>query len=433
MKNRFGVRKKQRGTVAIMVGLLLIPLIGFLGIVIDLGHLYVRKTELQNAADAAALAGAKQLNGSATGIDAAVASAIATAAANASDLGKTSVAISTAQIRFGPTPDGAWSDQATAQGSPIAMRFIKVDTSGIGQGTRPTWFMHIASPAQANTTATGIAVAGAVLCEGVPIFICAPATGSFKPGQAYFLGEQPGYPIGPGNIGYFDPVPPGAPSLITGTNDMRDIMCAGKTFCLPPGTYSSLTQNAFGTMARALNTRFDDYSGLPASLTPEICRPDTNVKEYPYTDLTPASKPAAWMTPPPDHQSEDDAGAVLGVHWSAVRPTGAALSGVAATPNGTYPATGTPYTQAPGSIFNQQPAVAHRPSAESGRRFITMAIVSNCGAINGSGKPVNVTGFGHFFLPVKAVGTGGNKGIYVEYIETLSTSPSSTSDIKLYR
>lgn len=433
MKFGSGLRQRQRGAIAIMVGFLIIALIGMLGIVIDLGHLYVRKTELQNAADAAALAGARQLNGQAGGISAAAASAIAIAAANASDLGKSAVAITNAQIRFGPTPDGAWSDLATAQGNPANMRFIRIDTAGIAQGTRPTWFMQVVNSALASTTATGVAVAGATLCEGQPMFICMPVSGSFIPGQSYFFGESPGYPVGPGNIGYFDPVPPGAPNLITGANEMRDIMCAGKMFCIGTGTFASLSQSAFGTMARALNTRFDDYASLPPSLTPEMCRPDTNIKEYPYTAMTTAGQPMAWMTPVPDHQSEQDAGAVLGVHWSAVQPTGAALAGVAAIPSGSYPATGTPYSQPVGSLFHQQPSVANRPAAQSGRRILTLAIVSNCGSINGSGKPVEVVGFGRFFLPVKAVGTGGNKGIYAEYIETLSSPPSSAPDIKLFR
>ncbi|MFZ2855489.1 MAG: pilus assembly protein TadG-related protein, partial [Rhodocyclaceae bacterium] len=190
-----------------MVGLTIVVLIGFLGIVIDLGHLYVRKTELQNAADAAALAGARQLDGTETGIGAAAAKAIATAAANASDLGQTPVAISNAQISFGPTPDGGWSDVATAQGSPATMNFIKVDTAGIAQGTRPTWFMPVLNAALASTTTNGVAVAGAPLCDGLPIFICPPAAG-FKPGQTYFFASTPSV------VGYFDPVPSGAPPLI---------------------------------------------------------------------------------------------------------------------------------------------------------------------------------------------------------------------------
>lgn len=433
MKSRLHLQQAQLGSVAVMVALLVVALIGMVGIVIDLSNLYVRKTELQNAADAAALAGAKQLNNSAAGIDAAVAAAIDLAAANASDFAKTSVGITATNISFGPTPDGPWSDAATAKGNPTGLSYIKVDTNGIAQGTRPTWFMPVVNSALASTTTSGVAVAGAPLCDGLPIFICTQP-GGFIPGKAYFFGESPGYPIGPGNIGYFDPVPPGAPGLIGGADDMRDVICAGKTYCLgSPVTLVNLTQNAFGTMARAINTRFDDYTSLPSKITPEICRPDSNIKEYPFTDLNPAAKPEAWMTPPPDHQSEQDTGAVLGVHWSAVLPAGAALTGVAATANAKYPATGTPYTQPPGSIYNQQPSVGHRPYAQDGRRIITMAIVSNCGAISGSGKPINVIGYGRFFLPIKAVGTGGNKGIYVEFIELISALKVSAPDIKLFR
>lgn len=54
--------RKEKGAVAILVALSLVVLIGFAGLALDLGKLYVAKTELQNAADACALAGAFELN-----------------------------------------------------------------------------------------------------------------------------------------------------------------------------------------------------------------------------------------------------------------------------------------------------------------------------------------------------------------------------------
>lgn len=51
----------QRGAVAVLVALMLIVLIGAAGIALDLGRLFVAKTELQNAADACALAAAREL------------------------------------------------------------------------------------------------------------------------------------------------------------------------------------------------------------------------------------------------------------------------------------------------------------------------------------------------------------------------------------
>lgn len=430
-------RRHEDGAVAILVALLMLVMVGLLGTVIDLGHLYVRKTELQNAADAAALAGARLMDRTAAGLDEAVHGtdgAIALAAANASDFAQTPVTLPESAVSFGPTPDGPWSALAAAKADALRMGFIRVDTTGLAQGQRPTWFMSIVDPLLASTQAAGIAVAGAAVCDGMPLFICPPASGTFVPGQSYFFGESPGYPIGPGNIGYFDPVPPGSRGMISGNDDMRNAICAGRTYCLQaPMSFTSLTQNAFGTMARAINTRFDDFASLPTKLTPEICRPDTNVREYRYTDLSPAGRPMAWMTPVPDRQSEQDSGATLGVHWSAVRPAGSALAGVPASANATYPASGTPYGQTAGSVFHAAPSPASRSAALDGRRIITMAIASNCGAINGAGKPVQVTGFGRFFLPVRAVGTGGRKGIYVEYIETVSALRASVPDIKLFR
>ncbi|WP_438854774.1 pilus assembly protein TadG-related protein [Agromyces sp. M3QZ16-3] len=49
------LRASERGASAALIGLLLVPLLGFAGIAIDVGALYAEKAELQNGADAAAL------------------------------------------------------------------------------------------------------------------------------------------------------------------------------------------------------------------------------------------------------------------------------------------------------------------------------------------------------------------------------------------
>jgi Flp pilus assembly protein TadG len=62
--------KNKRGAVAVIVAILLAVLIGFTALSVDVGHLYVVHNELQNAADAGALAGARVLyNGSGTEIN----------------------------------------------------------------------------------------------------------------------------------------------------------------------------------------------------------------------------------------------------------------------------------------------------------------------------------------------------------------------------
>lgn len=53
----------ERGAVAVIVALSLVVLVGFVGLALDLGKLFVAKTELQNSADACALAAARELTG----------------------------------------------------------------------------------------------------------------------------------------------------------------------------------------------------------------------------------------------------------------------------------------------------------------------------------------------------------------------------------
>lgn len=54
-------RAGEKGAVAVLVAVLLLFLIGMVALVVDVGYLYATRSELQNAADAAALAGARQL------------------------------------------------------------------------------------------------------------------------------------------------------------------------------------------------------------------------------------------------------------------------------------------------------------------------------------------------------------------------------------
>ena len=58
------IRNREQGAVAPLVGILMVVFILCIALVVDLGHLHNVKVQLQRAVDAAALAGAKQLDGS---------------------------------------------------------------------------------------------------------------------------------------------------------------------------------------------------------------------------------------------------------------------------------------------------------------------------------------------------------------------------------
>jgi len=460
MSNRIGNAKRQRGATAVLTAICIVALVGILGLVVDLGFVYARKTELQNAADAAALAGARELDGTAAGVAVARAQAIAIAALNGSDFAKTPVAISDANIEFAPSSTGAWVEGAAAQTNPADKWFIKIDTTGIAQGTRPTWFIQVLDAALANTTATGLAVAGPTLCEGLPVFTCKlgsstcsptdPANCGFTPGQSYVFNDQwkPTNPIGPGNVGWLDPVSPGSPSLISGTNDMRDLICRGRTMCLrAPVTYTSLTQAAFGPTADALNTRFGDFQGALNKAEYKVgepgkpaCAVDTNVHEYRWEDTESVGSaeckggakgcPAEWMATNPTAQSEDTGG-TPGVHWVAVRPPAGTTGTLAVEPADYPPEPGTPYSQASGDYFKA-------PSGggivtQAGRRILTIGLATNCGTINGSGKPVDIAAFGEFLMQRKAFDKGGVKGFNAEFIRLIPTGAGIRPEIRLYR
>ena len=53
--------RNESGAVAIITAILMVVFLGFLALAVDIGHLAAVKNELQNAADAAALAGARAL------------------------------------------------------------------------------------------------------------------------------------------------------------------------------------------------------------------------------------------------------------------------------------------------------------------------------------------------------------------------------------
>ena len=55
------ILRNQRGAVAVIVGILIFTLVGFGALAVDIGHLHVARNELQNAADAGALAGSRVL------------------------------------------------------------------------------------------------------------------------------------------------------------------------------------------------------------------------------------------------------------------------------------------------------------------------------------------------------------------------------------
>src|SRR5215510_5034855 len=70
-----GSRKQERGSILATSAIGMLAILLAVGLGVDITRFYLVKAELQNGADAAALAAVSALNGGTTGIDAAVAEA----------------------------------------------------------------------------------------------------------------------------------------------------------------------------------------------------------------------------------------------------------------------------------------------------------------------------------------------------------------------
>ncbi|HEV7815324.1 MAG TPA: Tad domain-containing protein, partial [Janthinobacterium sp.] len=139
------MRHRQGGSVIVTVALLLLFLMGFMGIALDFGHLFVVRTELQTAMDSCALAAAQELDGSATAQTRAVNAGIAAGNLNKVNFQSASwdgsSRVSAADISF---RDAAFAPAA----APAAARYAQCQHV---QGGVKLWLMHAMGAFSGNT------------------------------------------------------------------------------------------------------------------------------------------------------------------------------------------------------------------------------------------------------------------------------------------
>src|SRR5215210_2661032 len=102
-------RNKQHGVSLILVAIALTLLLGFGGLVIDLGQLFVTKTELQSALDSCALAAAQELDGAGDALTRATNAGKTAGNANKLKYQKDGAAIVNGDITYSNTLNGAYS------------------------------------------------------------------------------------------------------------------------------------------------------------------------------------------------------------------------------------------------------------------------------------------------------------------------------------
>lgn len=331
MKSIVNLKKRQGGAVAIVVGVGLAMIIGFLALVVDLGHLYVARTGQQNAADAAALSGAKELDGTAAGITRAVAWAKKMMSGCTVDcapqrnkflgtLGWEAVSLPDSHIHFSDAPYSSnWRTVTEAGNNPAGLYFIKVDTE---TGAMGTWFAGIWNIL--NISTYGSAVAGRFINQIAPIGLCAISTREQKAVTYNAAGDQ--YTAEYGfvrGVSYdFQQVNQELGGLAPGTELYLHPTATSPETCAPNEGSASFAAPflctgvsnisgdkgsqvftnvglAAGMSNAALNTRFNQYGPpLSGSINSAACPPDSNIREF-----TPSFAQSNWMSPLPTQMS----------------------------------------------------------------------------------------------------------------------------------
>jgi Flp pilus assembly protein TadG len=240
------------------------------GLAVDISRFYLTKAELQNAADAAALAAVTALNTSALGITKAADRAVASM--NKFNFNKTGVSFPRANVLFAKNLDGPYMSEASAQAVAASIRFVKVTTDA---SAVPVSFAVSILGKSKNLTATataGLSVPLNEFCNFLPVSVIDYGT-PISPGNTYTFRSGPAGTVSPGNYQILAVAGEGG-------KDVRIGLAAGVDKCAAPGeeyAVDTKTGVTAGAVRQGINTRFDDYQ--TSQLNPINMPPDTNIKE----------------------------------------------------------------------------------------------------------------------------------------------------------
>ena len=267
---RANSRRGERGSVLAISALGMLSILLAVGLGIDVSRFYLAKTELQNAADAAALAGVSALNSSAPGITQATDRAVA--AMNNYNFNQDAVSFPRGNVQFAKNLDGPYVSEAAAQTDPKDMRFVKVTTPDSPVGVSFAVSVLGSSKNLKASATAGFSVPINVFCNWIPLSVIDYDV-PMVPGQTYTIRSGPGNKVSPGNYQILAVAG-------SGGKDVREGLASGVDLCAEAGAVYNVDTKpgvTSGPVRQGINTRFDDYQG--GTVNPTDHPPDTNVKE----------------------------------------------------------------------------------------------------------------------------------------------------------
>jgi len=263
-------RKGERGSILAISAIGMLAVLLAVGLGVDISRFYLAKTELQNAADAAALAGVSGLNSSATGITEATNRAVQVM--NNYDFNQQAVSFPRANVLFAKNLDGPYISEASAQAAPKDIRFVQVTTPPAPIAVSFAISVLGSSKNLSATATAGYSVPLNVFCNWLPVSVIDYDV-PMAPGQTYTIRAGSGSMISPGNYQILAVAG-------SGGKDVRVGLASGVDMCAEAGaTYAVDTKTGVtaGAVRQGVNTRFDEYQ--TSQVNPTDMPPDANIKE----------------------------------------------------------------------------------------------------------------------------------------------------------
>ncbi|MFT5642665.1 MAG: Flp pilus assembly protein TadG [Janthinobacterium sp.] len=290
-------RRREGGVVAVIFSLSLVALIGFAGLILDLGRLYVNKTELQNASDACALAAANELvcdAGASAGIcpqeflNNATAAGLFAASRNKVNFQSDPVdfaVIGSEDITFHTAIGPASSYLSSADGANTTSRFAMCTARMTGI---IPWFMGALGIGAQSVAARAVATLapGQTSCNAAPVGICSRALPAPDFGRVSGDWITSAYSTSAdsanltGDFRWIDFTSGG------GASPIRAQLLGSGTVCGIRGgdTLKRVTGSPYGALS-AWNTRFGIYGAGAAGENYSSAAPDKTGYAYPSSAL----------------------------------------------------------------------------------------------------------------------------------------------------
>jgi len=267
-------RKGERGSILAMSALGMLSVVLAVGLGVDISHFYLVKAELQNAADASALAAASAINSKPSGIIEGTNRAVK--AMNSYEFNNTNIVFSAANVTWSKNLESGYMSVADASSPAQAadIRFVKITTPDSPVGVSFAATVLGGSKNLSSSATAGLSVPLNVNCNFIPLSVLIDDdTSLLVPGQTYTIRANTGGSPSPGNYQILAVAGRGGVDVGFGIG-------AGVDACARAGeVYSVDTKPGLtaGKVRTGINSRFDDYSG--SQLDPNQEPPDTNVKE----------------------------------------------------------------------------------------------------------------------------------------------------------